>query len=269
MMYDHIHYDLTDHVATITLNNPEKLNAFGPAMEAELRTALEVAGNDANVRVIILTGAGKGFCVGADMSALQEISDANLSGLETGSAQVEGIEENYSHRFTYILATPKPIIAAINGPMAGVGLSIAAYCDFRYMVDNAKLSTSFSRRGLVAEHGMSWLLPRLVGPMNALDLLLTGRAMSSLEAERLGLVRTLTAENFMADVRRIASDLATYSSPRSTAIIKRQVYDGLFQQLGEATASALAEEIKSFSSEDFKEGISHFIEKRPPDFTGR
>lgn len=260
-MYERLLYDVTDHVATISLYNPEQRNACGPVMEAELRAALKAAGDDQDVRVIVLTGHGSSFCVGADMSALQNIDDAVLP-------DPDDFEGNYGHRLTYILATPKPVIAAINGAAAGVGVSISAYCDFRYMASNAKLSTSFARRGLVAEHGMSWMLPRLVGPMNALDLLMTGRVVTADEAERLGLVRTLPAETFMADVMNIARELATYSSPRSTAIIKRQVYDGLFQDLGEATGLALIEELRSFESEDFKEGIAHFVERRAPAFTG-
>jgi enoyl-CoA hydratase/carnithine racemase len=261
-MYERLLYDVCDHVATVTLYNPEQRNAFGPVMEAELRAALNEAGSDDAVRVIVLTGQGQTFCVGADMSALQDIDDAALP-------DPEDYQGNFGHRLTYILATPKPVIAAINGSVAGIGLSIAAYCDIRYMVETAKLSTSFARRGLVAEHGMSWMLPRLIGPMNALDLLMTGRAVPAQEAERLGLVRTLPATTFMADVMRLAHELATYSSPRCTAIIKRQVYDALFQDLGEATSISLVEELKSFESEDFKEGVAHFIERREPVFTGR
>jgi enoyl-CoA hydratase/carnithine racemase len=261
-MFERLLYEVADHIATITLYNPEQRNAFGPVMEAELRAALAKAGSDDMVRVIVLTAHGKTFCVGADMSALQDIDDAVLP-------DPDDYDGNYGHRLTYILATPKPIIAAINGPIAGVGLSIAAYCDFRYMIDTAKLTTSFSRLGLVAEHGMSWMLPRLIGPMNAMDLLMTGRVVTAAEAERLGLVRALPADTFMADVMKFANDLANLSSPRSTSIIKRQVYEGLFQDLGEATGAALLEELKSFECEDFKEGVASFVERRPPAFTGR
>lgn len=261
-MYERLLYSVADQVATITFYNPEQRNAFGPVMEAELRQALSRAGSDDDVRVIVLTAHGNTFCVGADISALRNIDDSVLP-------NPDDFEGNYGHRLTYILSTPKPLIAAINGPVAGVGLSIAAYCDFRFMIDTAKLTTSFARRGLVAEHGLSWMLPRLIGPMNALDLLMTGRAVTAAEAERLGLVRALPAETFMADVLRFAGDLAIYSSPRSTSIIKRQVYDGLFQDLGEATGLALLEELMSFECDDFKEGVAAFVERRTPAFSGR
>ena len=261
-MYERLLYDVTDHVATITLYNPEQRNAFGLVMENELRDALDRAAGDDEVRVIVLTAHGKTFCVGADMSALQNVGDAVLP-------NPDDYQGNYGHRFTYILSTPKPIIAAINGPIAGVGLSIACYCDFRYMVDTAKLTTSFARLGLVAEHGLSWMLPQLIGPMNALDLLMTGRAVTAAEGERLGLVRAVPAETFMEDVMKFANELAVHSSPRSTSIIKRQVYEGLFQDLGEATGAALREELKSFECEDFKEGVAAFVERRQPAFTGR
>lgn len=260
-MYERLLYGVSNHIATITLHNPEQRNAFGSVMEAELRAALGRAGSDDDVRVIVLTAHGKTFCVGADMSALQSVDDAVLP--DPGD-----FEGNFGHRLTYILSTPKPMIAAINGSVAGVGLSIAAYCDVRFMVETAKLTTAFSRLGLVAEHGLSWMLPKLIGPMNALDLLMTGRTVTAAEAERLGLVRVLPAETFMENVMTFANQLATLSSPRSTSIIKRQVYEGLFQDLGEATGAALLEELKSFKCEDFKEGVAAFVERRPPAFTG-
>jgi enoyl-CoA hydratase/carnithine racemase len=178
-MYERLLYDVTDHVATITLYNPEQRNAFNMVMEAELRAALSRAGSDDEVRVIVLTGHGKTFCVGADMSALESVDESVLP-------NPKDFEGNYGHRLTYILATPKPLIAAINGSAAGVGLSIAAYCDFRFMADTAKVATSFARLGLVAEHGLSWMLPKLIGTMNALDLLMTGRAGCRGRAARTG-----------------------------------------------------------------------------------
>ncbi len=164
---------------------------------------------------------------------------------------------------------PKPIFAAINGPIAGIAVCMILFCDFRYMAEGAKLTTAFAERGLIAEHGSSWMLPRLIGPMNALDLLYSARMVDAAEAERLGLVRTLPAENFLANVQSIARELVTASSPRSIGVIKRQVFQSYFQSLAEAWAVADKEMIASFGSQDFKEGVAHFVEKRPAAFSGR
>jgi len=163
----------------------------------------------------------------------------------------------------------KPVIAAINGPVAGIGLCFALYCDIRLMADGAKLTTAFARRGLIAEHGISWMLPRLIGPMRALDLLLSARAVPASEVAKMGLVKLLPQEGFADAAHAAAVELAQLSSPRSMAVIKRQVYDALFQSLAQAAEVADLEMFKSFGSEDFREGVAHFVEKRPPAFTGR
>lgn len=270
MDYSEITYELSEHVLTITFNRPDRQNAFGKQMEAELRDALGRAHSDPEVRVVILTGEGRAFCVGAAMEALKAAGEGGLAPEQRTVVPLgEGMEANYERRLSYMLRIAKPIIAAINGPIAGVGMSIAAYCDIRFMVDTANLSTSFSRRGLVAEHGQSWLLPRLVGPMNALDMLLSGRKISGAEAERLGFVRAVPAGELMSVVRAYAEDIAQNVSPRSTGVIKRQVYDALMQGLGESLVASDVQEIASFSSEDFKEGVAHFVERRSPVFTGR
>ena len=163
----------------------------------------------------------------------------------------------------------KPLIAGINGAVAGIGLVLTLYCDIRYMAAGAKLTTAFARRGLIAEHGISWMLPRLIGPMHALDLLLSARVIEAEEAERMGLVHVLPAKDFAAGVQQRAAEIANLSSPRSVRIIKRQVYEGLFQSLAEATAIANREQEVCRSTEDFREGVAHYLEKRPPNFSGR
>ena len=163
----------------------------------------------------------------------------------------------------------KPVIAGINGPVAGIGLVLTLYCDIRYMAAGAKLTTAFARRGLIAEHGISWMLPRLIGPMNALDLLLSARTIEAEEAGALGLVRVLPAERFAEAVQARAAEIANLSSPRSTRIIKSQVYEALFQSLAEATAIANREQAICRDTEDFREGVAHYVEKREPHFTGR
>ena len=267
MAYTDILYGVDDHVATITLNRPDKLNAWTAEMDADVRRAIEAAEADAAVRAIVITGAGRGFCAGADMSRLSKISTG--SGTSGNVVQMARESDNFDQKFSYFLAVPKPIFAAINGPIAGIAVCFSLFCDFRYMAEGAKLTTAFARRGLIAEHGSSWMLPRLIGPMNALDLLYSARTIDAAEAERLGLVRRLPAENFLASVQSIARELVTASSPRSIGVIKRQVFQSYFQSLSEAWAVADSEMLESFRSEDFKEGVAHFIEKRPAAFTGR
>jgi enoyl-CoA hydratase/carnithine racemase len=271
MGHEHILYDVSGRVATVTLNRPAKLNAWTAVMEAEVRQAMEEAARDEAVRVIVLTGAGRGFCAGADMDLLAGITEGArpVSGEETrpidGTARPE-----FVGKYAYFPTVPKPIIGAINGACAGLGLVVALYCDLRFASDQAVFTTAFARRGLIAEHGVSWLLPRLVGPAHALDLLLSARKVEAAEALRLGLVNQVWPHaGFAAAVRAYADELATLSSPRSLAVMKRQLWDAQFQGLAEATRVADEEMLRSFTSEDFKEGVAHFVEKRPPAFTGR
>jgi len=267
MSYTEILYGVDRFVATITLNRPDKLNAWTAQMDGEVRAAMKEAAADAQVRAIVLTGAGRGFCAGADMSRLSKVASGETA-RSTSSANGHG-KGNFEQRFSYFLAVPKPVFAAINGPIAGIAVCFSLFCDFRYMAEGAKLTTAFAKRGLIAEHGSSWMLPRLIGPMNALDLLYSARTVGAEEAERLGLVRRLPAENFLANVQSIARDMVTTSSPRSIGVIKRQVFQSYFQNLAEAWALADVEMAESFRSEDFKEGVAHFVEKRPAAFVGR
>jgi enoyl-CoA hydratase/carnithine racemase len=267
-MYKEILYSVAGYVATITLNRPDRLNAWTGQMEAELRAALTAATADDNARAIVITGAGRGFCAGADMSILTGITEVPRA-RDTGQARAGNGEDNFGQKFSYLLAVPKPIFMAINGPIAGIGLCLSLFGDFRYMAEGAKLTTAFAKRGLIAEHGISWMLPRLIGTMNALDLLCSARTIQASEAEHLGLVRTLPAEGFLAAVQGIAFEMVTTASPRSIGVIKRQVYHSYFQSLAAAWAIADKEMLASFTSEDFKEGVAHFVEKRAPAFTGR
>jgi enoyl-CoA hydratase/carnithine racemase len=270
-------YTVADRVATITLNRPDKLNAWTATMEKEVRASLEEAERDDNVGVIVLTGAGRGFCAGADMSLLSSVAAQGLPGgndaisrLGDASLQREGVLPDFQKKYSYLLGIEKPILAAINGPAVGLGLVIALYCDLRLASDAARFSTTFAQRGLIAEYGMAWMLPRIVGLPNAFDLLFSARQINAAEALRMGLVNQVFAqENFLDKVREYAVDLASRVSPRSLRVIKRQVYGAMFQTLAESFDLAVEEMVASLRSEDFKEGVAHFLEKRAPVFKGK
>ena len=276
MATQEISYAVADRVATITLNRPDKLNAWTATMEQEVRSAVEEAGRDGQVRVIVLTGAGRGFCAGADISLLgavakqgatEQVRERALRNPGTGGP--EGVRADFQNRYSYFLATEKPVIAAINGPAVGLGLVIALYCDLRFASDAARFSAVFARRGLIAEYGMAWMLPRIVGHANALDLLFSARTIDAPEAVRMGLAnRVFPQEGFLDRVNEYAQDLTSNVSPRSMKVIKRQVYEAMFESLQEAFESSEHQMLASFDSEDFKEGVAHYLEKRSPDFTG-
>jgi enoyl-CoA hydratase/carnithine racemase len=269
MTWTQLLYKVEDRVATVTLNRPDRLNAYTATMSAELREAFAAADADEGVRAIVLTGAGRGFCAGADMERLSSAAAGKTDLRNDGDWPTEGLAANFAQRCSYILGIKKPVIAGINGPVAGIGLVLTLYCDIRYMAAGAKLTTAFARRGLIAEHGISWMLPRLIGPMNAMDLLLSARTVTAEEAAALGLVRALPAEGFAEAVQTRAAEIANLSSPRSTRIIKKQVYEALFQSLAEATAIANREQALCRDTDDFREGVAHYVEKRAPNFAGR
>jgi len=267
---------VADRVATITLNRPDKLNAWTANMEREVRAAMGEAEKDKNVRVIVLTGAGRGFCAGADMSLLSSIADKGVDearraqALEPLAASETNGRKDFQKKYSYFPALPNPVIAAINGPVVGLGLVIAMYCDLRLASDAARFGTAFAQRGLIAEYGMAWMLPRLVGHANALDLLFSARIIDAPEAFRMGLVnQVLPQASFAEGVQRYAANLASTVSPRSLRVMKRQVYDAMFQTLAESFEIAEREMLASLQCEDFKEGVAHFMEKRPPSFTGK
>lgn len=269
-------YQVGEQVATITLNRPEKLNAWTRVMESEVRAAMADAERDPNVRVIVLTGAGRGFCAGADMSLLITVAAEGLEAVnraqtaEVRSEVRKDARVDFQKKYSYFPALSKPVIAAINGPTVGLGLVIALYCDIRIASDAAKFSTAFAKRGLIAEYGMAWILPRLIGHANALELLFGARTIDAAEALRVQLVNQVyPQETFRDRVHTYATEIATTVSPRSLGVIKKQVYEAMFQTLAEAFETSEREMASSLKSEDFKEGVAHFIEKRPPAFTGK
>jgi enoyl-CoA hydratase/carnithine racemase len=276
--YQHILVETVSFITTITLNRPAKLNAWTPLMADEVSHAIHEAGNSAATRCIVITGAGRGFCAGADMGRLQDRVESTeprthepVHQTDAGFPGAPGpdVAKYYPGRFGYLCACPKPIIAAINGACAGVGLVLALYADIRFTCDSAKFTTAFAARGLIAEHGVAALLPRLVGEAQALDLLLTARKFTGAEAAELRLVnKSLPDEKLMDHVYSFARMLANDVSPLSVAVIKRQVRAAQEQSFAESLAAADAEMARSFASPDFKEGVRSFVERRPPAFKG-
>lgn len=278
MSFETIEYNVEKYVATIRLNRPDRLNAITSQLEQELLEAVRTADVAEDVRVIVLTGNGRGFCAGADLELLQKITETDWAAADVGVKRGEFMPErphqtapvDYQKTWSYFPAVSKPIIGAINGAAVGLGFVMPLYCDIRIASDTARFGTAFAQRGLIAEHGISWLLPRLIGLSNALDLLYSARIIDANEALNMGLVsRVVPHDELMDTVGQYARMLATTVSPRSLQVMKRQVYNALFTDLGEAIETANDEMFPSFQCDDFKEGVAHFVEKRPPRFTGR
>jgi enoyl-CoA hydratase/carnithine racemase len=245
-------YAQSSGVATLTLNRPERLNAWTPALSTRYFDLLQRADDDPDVRVVVVTGAGRGFSAGADLDVLQ------------GSGSAAAPDARLQ---TFPLGIRKPILAAINGPCAGIGLVLALMCDVRFAAAGTKFTTAFSRRGLVAEHGISWILPRLIGHARALDLLYSGRVFLAEEALALGVVnRVLAPERVLQETLTYAHDLVANCSPAALAEMKRQVFEAYESDLGTAVALANRLMVESFRRPDFKEGVTSFLEKRPPVF---
>jgi enoyl-CoA hydratase/carnithine racemase len=244
-------------VLVLTLNRPERLNAWNDRLEDRYFALLDAADDDPDVRAVVLTGAGRGFCAGAD---LDDVGDAAQAG---GGAHVLARPHPRHHPLRF----RKPLIAAINGSAAGLGLVEALFCDIRFCTPTAKLTTAFVRRGLIAEYGVSWLLPRLVGPARALDLLLSGRVVLGEEALGMGLVDRLhPAEELLDAAVAYAQDLAQHCSPTSMAVIKGQVHRHLDATFAEAVADSDRLLLESIAGVDVAEGVASFVERRPPAF---
>jgi enoyl-CoA hydratase/carnithine racemase len=269
-VYEEIIYSVDDPVATITLNRPESLNAWTMRMGNEVRHAVYRAERDPAVVGVVITGAGRGFCAGADLNLLKGIGEGELPSAETDLDLTPPAEipDDFDGTYTWLLATSKPIVAAINGVIAGMAIPIALCCDLRFMAADAQVLTAFSQRGLIAEWGLSWLLPRFVGTGHAIDLLFSSRRVSGEEAAAMGLVqKALPAEELLDYSVRYVRDLAERCSPTSLSIMKRQVYEELRADLGPSERKARRLMLESFGRADFLEGMASFREKRPPRFT--
>jgi enoyl-CoA hydratase/carnithine racemase len=255
-MSDTVLIEVSDGVALLTLNRPDKLNALTQEMRRRYFDLLADCGERDDVRAIVVTGAGRGFCAGADLGELQTLQRGDY----------ETAREDLRPQ-AFALTIPKPIVAAINGAAAGLGFVQALMCDVRFAAAGAKLTTAFSQRGLIAEHGISWMLPRLVGPARALDLLLSSRVVTAEEALAMGVVNFVyPASSLLDEAMAYARNLATTCSPSSMATMKQQVYADLERGLEAAVAEANKLMVESFGQPDFVEGVASFLERRAPAF---
>lgn len=248
--------DLDDQgVLTLTFNRPDTLNAWTDAMGRRYFDLLAEAEQDPGVRAVVVTGSGKGFCSGADFKTLNAIQ----------SGSYDGVPDPRPNTFPTTIR--KPIIAAVNGACAGLGLVHALVCDLVFTAEEAKWTTAFARRGLVAEYGLSWVLPRIMGQQRAMDILLSGRVFTGREAYELGLAnRAVPGAELLRQAREYAGEIAANCSPASMAIIKRQVWHDWEVTLEESAKTATQEMLASFGRPDFAEGVASFLERRPPGF---
>jgi enoyl-CoA hydratase/carnithine racemase len=272
-MYEEILYEVSDPVAIITFNRPERLNALTGRTQVELKHALIKADADERVVGIVLTGAGRAFSAGADMQTLGTIAEAGKIERDDSLAQLESesrgrnIDPEFAVTWSFIPSLKKPVIAAVNGPCAGMSTAIAAMCDLRFAAESALFTTSFSQRGLIAEHGLSWILPRLLGPSRALDLLWSARKVGPEEALRIGLAdRVVPDGEVVSAAKEYIETLAATCSPTSIMVMKRQVYLHLMRPLDAAMDESNRLMAESLARADFREGVASFVEKRPPTF---
>jgi enoyl-CoA hydratase/carnithine racemase len=277
--FEQVLYEVDDPVATITLNRPDQLNAWTARMGHEVAAAIGEAERDPAVVGIIITGAGRGFCAGADLAMLAGVTDSTGDADTREDAAAKIIDASVAApgdpdaaadlrgTYTYLMSVAKPVIAAINGPVAGMGVPVVLACDLRWMSATAVVTTSFAQRGLIAEWGIAWQLSRLVGPSHALDLLYSARKVGAEEAVRIGLVNhATTTDDLLPQARDYVVNLAEHCSPTSIAVMKRQVYLDLHRGLAAAQADAERLMVESFGRGDFQEGVQSFLQRRPPKF---
>jgi enoyl-CoA hydratase/carnithine racemase len=276
MNFAEIIYDKSDRIATITFNRPEKMNAYTPKMGAETRTAMIDADRDPNIRAIIVTGAGRAYCAGADMGNLSDISTGRASATSGPAIPPDQEEwlrrlpEDYRNQYAYVLGLSKPVIGAINGACVGLGFTTSLYHDIRIASDNARMGLIFVQRGLAIEHGSSWMLPRIIGVSRAAELAVTGRLVDAEEALRIGLVhRVVPQDKLMATAREVAGQIANNCAPLGVAEAKRMIWRHQFTDLGTAIRDNDEAIVRMTRSDDFKEGIRAFIEKRPAKYQGK
>ena len=263
-------YDVVDGIATITLDRPERLNAWTAVMNAEYRSHLQAASDDPAVRVIVVTGAGRGFCAGAesaDLAGHVERGSYDAGAPDDLATPGYGLRPEFDAELAYHFGIDKPILAAINGPVAGIGFALSCYCDLRFAARGAKFTTAHGKLGLPCAFGLAWLLPKLIGLPRALDPILSSRTFDADEAERLGLVTAVVdGPDLMDHVYGYARMLATTVSPASLAVSKRQVYESFHMTAAESVRTAEAMLDPMMAGPDYREGVAALREKRPAVF---
>ena len=263
-------YEVAERVATVTLNRPHRLNAWTGRMHTEYRWCLAEAEGDPEVRVIVVTGAGRGFCAGADSAALE--GHIEKGGYDPGIREElakpgYGVRPEFDENFAFHFGLTRPVIAAINGPAAGVGLALACYADLRFAAEGAKLTTAHAKLGLPAEYGLSWLLPRIVGLTHANDMLLSSRVVLAEEAAKMGLLNgVFPQEELLPRTYAYARNLAASVSPSSMRETKRQVYADLHRDVGSSVRESEALLARMTTEPEYREGVKALVEKREPRF---